>query len=134
MPVAWTSDLATGVEEIDDQHRELFRRINSLLEACNQGQGKNEVVKVIAFLEDYVIEHFSEEERHMSDRDYPDFGKHRVQHREFMENLSTLKQQLEADGPGLGVVLSTNRLVIDWLTNHIRKEDKALGSFLRYRS
>ena len=62
MAIEWTEDLATGVNKIDNQHKELFKRINNLLEACNQGRGKNEVEKVIKFLDDYVIIHFSEEE------------------------------------------------------------------------
>ena len=33
MAVTWTDDLATGVNKIDDQHKELFSRINSLLVA-----------------------------------------------------------------------------------------------------
>ncbi len=133
MAITWTDDLATGVVKIDDQHNELFRRINNLLAACQQGEGKTEVTKVIGFLEDYVIEHFSEEEGHMNERSYPEFGRHKGQHLEFMENLSALKKQLETDGPGVHVVLSTNRMVVDWLINHIRREDKALGAFLRSR-
>ena len=56
--IEWTADLATGVDEIDNQHKELFQRINNLLEACNHGKGKEEVKKVISFLEDYVITTF----------------------------------------------------------------------------
>lgn len=131
MAVTWTSDLATGVDEIDNQHKELFRRINNLLTACKQGEGKKEVEKVIRFLEDYVIQHFSEEERHMNGRAYPEYSRHKGEHLVFMENFSQLKNQLETDGPGVHVVVSTNRMVVDWFLNHIRKEDKALGAFLR---
>jgi len=38
MAIEWTNDLATGVSEIDYQHKELFRRINSLLDACREGK------------------------------------------------------------------------------------------------
>ncbi len=133
MAVAWTNDLATGVGEIDDQHKELFDRINNLLEACKRGEGKKEVEKTIDFLEDYVIEHFSEEERLMTTRDYPEYGRHKGQHLKFMEDLSGLKGDFAADGPGVHIVVNTNRIVVDWLVNHIRKEDKALGAFLRSR-
>ncbi len=36
MAIEWTMGLSTGVDEIDDQHKELFKRINRLLDACNQ--------------------------------------------------------------------------------------------------
>ena len=87
MSIEWSLDLATGVDEIDKQHKELFQRINNLLEACNHGKGKEEVKKVIWFLEDYVITHFSEEERYMGKYDYPEYSGHKRQHLEFMENF-----------------------------------------------
>jgi len=131
MAIEWTADLATGVNEIDNLHKELFQRINNLLEACNHGKGKEEIKKVIWFLEDYVITHFSEEEKYMGKYDYPDGLGHKKQHLEFMENFFRLKTQFEAEGPGVHIVVITNRLVVDWLRNHIRKIDKALGSFLK---
>ncbi|MHB1162771.1 MAG: hypothetical protein ACYC3V_20925 [Chloroflexota bacterium] len=44
MPVRWTPDLSVGVTLIDDQHKELFKRVNQLLEAaafpcCHRGNG-----------------------------------------------------------------------------------------------
>lgn len=71
MAILWTPDLATKVDEIDSQHRELFKRINDLLDACNQGRGKEEVQKVIRFLEEYVATHFGEEEKYMEKYNYP---------------------------------------------------------------
>ncbi len=133
MAIAWTSDLATSVDEIDSQHKELFRRINSLLEACNQGKGKGEVQNVIAFLEDYVVSHFGEEERYMEKYSYPDAGLHKDQHREFMKNFADLKRQFETDGPGVHIVITTNQMVVDWLRTHIQRLDKALGAFLKTR-
>ncbi len=131
MAIEWTEDLATGVKEIDNQHKELFQRINNLLDACNHGKGKEEVKKVISFLEDYVITHFSEEEKYMGKYDYPDFMSHKKQHLEFMENFFRIKTQFEAEGPGVHIVVITNNLIVDWLRNHIRKTDRALGSFLK---
>ena len=34
----WTEDLTVGVEAIDNQHKELFSRINSLADAIRQGK------------------------------------------------------------------------------------------------
>ena len=133
MPIEWTTDLATGVDEIDNQHKELFQRINNLLDACNHGKGKAEVKKVIWFLEDYVITHFSEEEKYMGKHDYPDYISHKKQHLEFIENFNSLKKQFEAEGPGIHIVVITNNLIVDWLKKHIRVLDKALGSFLKTR-
>ena len=42
-------DLATGVNKIDNQHKELFKRINNLLEACNQEEVENEGERLLEF-------------------------------------------------------------------------------------
>jgi hemerythrin len=133
MAIVWTHDLATQVEEIDNQHRELFRRINALLDGCKEGRGKEEVRNVIGFLEEYVVAHFGEEERYMEKYHYPERRDHKAQHREFMENFAALKKQFDAEGPGVHIVISTNQIVVDWLQTHIRRRDKALGMFLQAR-
>lgn len=134
MPIEWTEDLATGVSQIDDQHKELFRRINGLLDACNHGKGKNEVDRVIKFLDDYVVTHFGKEEQYMIDKSFPDYPVHKEQHSQFIKNFSDLKKKLEDEGPGVHIVLMTNRIVIDWFLTHIRKIDTKLGAFLKTKN
>ena len=131
MAIQWTEDLATGFDEIDTQHKEIFERINRLLESCNRGRGKNEVGDVIRFLEDYAVMHFGTEEKYMTKYDYPEYASHKAQHVEFVINFSRLKRQFEQDGPGVHVVVSVNHMVVEWLKNHIRKVDTALGTFLK---
>jgi len=131
MAIQWTEDLATGSDEIDSQHKELFRRINVLLDACNQGKGKEEVCRVIGFLDDYVVTHFGEEEEYMLKHGYPGYAEHKAKHLEFTNNYVVLKKQVETEGPGLHTVVATNQLVVDWLRSHIRKVDTRLGAFLK---
>ena len=132
MAIQWTEDLATDVPEIDAQHKELFGRINSLLESCNQGKGRTEVGKTISFLEEYVLIHFSTEEKIMLDQRYPDYAGHKAQHVHFISNMDALKQQFEKEGPSVHIVLLTNHTVVDWLRSHIRKLDRDLGAFLKH--
>ncbi len=134
MALEWTQDLATGSNEIDTQHKELFKRINALLEACKKGKGKSEVGKIVQFLDDYVMTHFAEEEKYMQKYDYPKYMAHKAQHLEFIENFSELKRQIEKEGAGLQLVVKTNHMVVQWLVNHISKVDRALGTFLKDRA
>lgn len=134
MAILWSDDLATGVAMIDSQHQELFIRIGNLLDACSEGKGKFEVEKTIKFLEEYVVTHFKAEETHMIKTAYPAYGDHKRQHIEFMDNFVKLKKQFETTGPGLTTVITTNHLVVEWLKNHIRKLDKALGEHLKAAS
>lgn len=131
MAVEWSEDLATGVEVIDNQHKEIFRRIDGLLEACMAGKGREAVAGVLAFLENYVIEHFAAEEKIQRDNLYPEYANHRAMHAAFIEDVEKLKQQFEQEGPSLAMVMVTNRKVVDWLVHHIKKSDKALGNYLK---
>lgn len=130
MPI-YDDSLSTGVRNIDDQHKELFDKINSLLAACREGKGKEEVAKVMQFLSDYVIDHFGTEKGYMVTYGYPDYASHKARHEEFVEGFSGLKSRLETEGAAASIVIGTNRLLGDWWINHINTMDKALGSFLK---
>lgn len=131
MAIRWTPNLAVGVAKIDEQHKMLFQKVNELINACNQGKGKDAVAELIGFLGDYVVFHFRDEEKLMQAHNYPDYAKHKSLHDEFIKGLGELHDELEREGPGLGLVLKTNQVVVDWLINHISKTDKAVGKFLQ---
>jgi hemerythrin len=131
MAVKWRTSLETGIAEIDDQHKQLFERINKLFESCNQCKGKEEVANVIKFLEDYVVTHFSAEERLQKKYGYPDFEAHKKMHEGFIESFLKLKEQIKTEGATTHSVILVNRIVVDWLINHIGNTDKALGVFLK---
>jgi len=130
MAFTWTQDLSVGVKEIDAQHRELFERINSLLEAMSQGKGKGEVSPLLAFLEDYVIEHFRTEEGYMVRHGYPDYRAHRELHKGFNKDMRDFKQDLETKGLSSVLVISFQRHICDWWREHVAKKDRAFGNYL----
>jgi len=131
MAIQWTEALATGVETIDEQHKELIVRINNLLEACQQGKGRLIMAGLLNFMADYAVRHFAEEEKYMIDNDYPGYEGHKAQHEKFISDFGLLKDKFDAQGAGINLVLVTNRAVVDWLINHINNTDKALGAFLK---
>ncbi len=129
MAIEWSDSLATGVGWQDKQHKELFRRINSLLDAMNVGLGKEEVSRLFTFLDEYFVVHFEAEEQAMNRYRYPGLIAHLAEHMGFIERVSALKDECGA-GITTGSVIKVQRLVVDWLVNHIGGVDKALGKFL----
>lgn len=127
----WNDALATGVKEIDKQHKELFEKINELHDACSQVKGKQKIDEVMQFLGNYVKNHFLLEESFMIRNSYPDYELHKAQHDDFIKGFIDLRNQFEEEGVGLSAQIRTNRLLGSWWTNHISKEDIALGRFLR---
>lgn len=130
MIMKWTEQLATSVPEIDNQHQEMFKRINKLLHAMHEGKGKDEIHKVMTFLDDYIVTHFNTEENYMIRYNYPELVHHHEQHQGFIAGFSELKKELENEGPSSALVIKTQRKLSDWWTNHIALVDKKLGLFL----
>lgn len=134
MPIEWKPELETGVEEIDDQHRSIFAKVNDLMSSVQARRGKEEVGKMIDFLGDYVVTHFAAEEKFMRERNCPNFAAHRAAHILFLNDFKTLKGQFDREGPSVAVVLGVQRRVVDWLFEHIRGTDKAMVAQLRGRA
>lgn len=132
MKVQWTSDLATGSSEIDSQHVELFKRIDSLLTAFGKGVvNAKDVEETIRFLGDYVIHHFDAEETFMTKYGYGNRAAHVAQHEQFVKNFGKIRERIYKEGVGPEVAGDTKQLCVDWLVNHIKFSDKALGLFLQ---
>jgi len=134
MPILWTEDLETKIFTIDNQHKEIFRIINELLDACKIGKGSEVVNKVVFFLDDYVKNHFNTEEEYMRMYNYPDYILHKHQHELFIKNFVKLKEQFLKEGPTLSFTMAISNTVVNWLTNHIRKVDGDMAKFLRSHS
>jgi len=133
MALQFTPDLSTTVAEIDDQHKELFKRVDGLLVALRSGAGtgRDELVRTIQFLTDYVVFHFGIEEKYMDQYGYVDRSQHKAQHELFVKTFLRLKDRLLLEGINAQNIEDTKQLVVDWLINHIRYSDKGLGLFLK---
>ena len=132
MGITWREDLSVGVEQIDDQHKELLARFDLLLSACRQGKGSNELLHLINFLDEYVISHFGEEELLQKNSGFPDYDAHCREHAVFIGRLAELKNRMHAEGGiQLDHVLDTNKLLLDWLIHHISVRDREIGRHLK---
>ncbi len=127
----WNENLATGVQEIDDQHKELISRINGVLAACNERKGKEVVEETLDFLGAYVIEHFRAEERLQQRYNYPAYDLHKDLHDQFIERLNELKRKFGEEGANLTLVLQVNRAIVEWFIAHINKVDKEFANYMR---
>jgi hemerythrin len=130
MHVHWTTELATGIEAIDAEHRELIERMDRFLDACRRGLGKARTLEMLDFLESYAISHFAHEEALMAKSSYPESRTHRAQHTTFRKNVAAIRAAFDQEGATVSVVVLVNRTVIDWMLGHIRNSDRALGDHL----
>jgi hemerythrin len=130
LSLQWTQALATGIAEIDEQHQELFRRIDRLLDASIAGDGI-EVTRMLGFLREYVEHHFAAEERFMEEQRYPGLRGHRAEHVQLLEQVRVLDVEHRASGSSPATAAGMHRLLSDWLRTHIGLSDAAMASFVR---
>ncbi|BDG04222.1 bacteriohemerythrin [Anaeromyxobacter oryzae] len=133
MTIEFDPVLLTGDPSIDAQHRELFARIGALLEASHERRSRDEVRRMLDFLGDYVVSHFGAEERVMEDAGYPGLEAHRGEHRRFVQEFGALREEYQVEGPGPLFVIRVQNRVTAWLREHIYRNDRALGAWLRNR-
>ncbi|MDR3349521.1 MAG: hemerythrin family protein [Acidaminococcales bacterium] len=125
----WTSSLETGIGKIDEQHKELFRQIDILMD-----RGKDDrVTDTIKFLGDYVVKHFNDEQgMHLSSK-YPKAAEHQKMHTDFVAAYNRMKQEYAqaTELSKLPVILKINKTVMDWLKNHILIHDKEFAAYYK---
>jgi len=129
----WAEAFEIGHPDIDDQHRQLFERVNRFAEMIRKDRDFTAAGPVIDFLEEYVRTHFKDEEDIMEKQGYPFLDVQRDQHERFTERFAALKRELqESDGSDWHFLLfKIQILVVDWLVHHTCGADRHLGRFLR---
>jgi hemerythrin len=131
MAVEWTPNLSVGVKHIDDQHIIWFKKANELFEAGRERRAKEYINTMLDFLDDYTKQHFRDEEAYMEEIHYPELDAQKKAHAIFIDNLAKLKKEYNETDGNILVILNANKMVLDWLTNHIRSMDKKIGEYVK---
>ncbi len=126
----WTPALATGIDEIDEQHRELFRCVARIRDASVAGDG-SDAAPAIVFLREYVGMHFQAEERYMAARRFPGLERHREEHHLLLEAVVEIEADHRLRGPAANSLGRLERFLSDWLRTHIAVTDLAMARFVR---
>jgi len=131
MSVEWTPNLSIGVKHIDDQHKIWFEKANELFEAGKERRAKEYISTMLNFLDEYTKQHFRDEEAYMEEIHYPEIEAQKKAHANFINDLAKLKSDYDKAGGNILVILNANKMVINWLTNHIKTMDKKIGDYVK---
>jgi hemerythrin len=132
MTLEWTAALAVGLEEIDAQHRELFRRAGQLLDGLRAGESR-EIGPLLEYLHQYAVVHFGAEEAAMRADDYPGYHRHKAEHDRFIADLLSLSAELDDRGPSAFLSVKASAWLSEWLAAHVSGTDGEMARFLRGR-
>jgi hemerythrin len=127
----WDNRLETGIGVIDGQHKELFKRIDQLELAIYNGESRDELIKMIDFLDFYVDEHFDLEESVMKKNNYIDVSKHAREHEDFRILYKGIKDQFTIKGTDSYLAIDVDKKIRKWWENHVMNTDMAYVPVLK---
>jgi hemerythrin len=117
----------TKVTVCDNQHKELFTRVNALNDAVSNGE-RSEIGSTLDHLIAYVVEHFETEERLMEERGYEGLDAHRVEHSQLVQTCTDLQGKFHAGEADIET--DTMAFIKNWLDHHIPVIDRSYSSAL----
>ncbi len=123
-------DMITGINTIDCSHRWLFLMVDDLLSAMDEGKGRKALDRVFEYL-DYYVRKLQSEEEVMVGYNYGRYPLQKIEHRQFVKDISRLRKEFDARGATLHLVVQTQKKLCGWLADHVKKEDKQLGAFVK---
>lgn len=133
MAQAGNNHISTGIEEIDNQHRELIAKFDEFVAAVENNEGRGKLASLVLFLVLFTKSHFATEENYHRLYGYPGADSHREAHGTIRENLLKLKAELEEEGASDALVQSTSRMMVRCLVEHFCKADKEFADFVMSR-
>jgi hemerythrin-like metal-binding protein len=122
------AEYAVNVGNVDAQHQILFAICGELHSAMSAGRGKVVLAQLLGKLIHYTETHFTDEERLLQSRGYPELARHRALH----EALTKRVRELEADFNAGKIAMSIQLLqfLTDWLVKHIQGHHFAYARYL----
>jgi len=127
----WNEYYSLGNEQVDNQHRELFNLVNSLIRSCDDGTDTVKLKETLLFLVNYAVLHFDDEEALQIKYNYPEYENHKKLHDEFKVVVIELVKRFNETGSSIELSKDVKKIVIKWLVKHIMDEDKKIGNYLR---
>lgn len=128
MCMRWHESLIVGHPKIDEDHRCILELAERLERAVACGQGREVIGAVFCDLADYVVRHFSLEERLMERANFPGAIEHRREHDAFLRHLGDLVERNEITKGG--IVDETREFLDNWVVNHVMGSDQALADYI----
>lgn len=132
MDYKFTDDCLIGVEEIDEEHRSLFRLVGELHDMLEEDFGSDrydEICDTVERLKQYTVEHFKHEEEYMEKIGHPELEQQKQQHAQFCGKISEMDiRSGESDQYGLITELLT--YLVRWLYRHIIGSDLLIGKLV----
>jgi hemerythrin-like metal-binding protein len=127
--IDWNDDLSIGIQEIDDDHKNVIKNYNEFFAACFSSMGPTVVIVTLEKLVEYTKYHFQREEDFMEKESYPGLAEQRHEHTELIRTVENI-QQKALSNPDHEISNDVMVLINSWIRNHILVLDLALARYI----
>jgi hemerythrin-like metal-binding protein len=125
----WKESYRLGVETIDNQHQQLFRMVDDLLEVVGGGEREDyrqKCADAVSFLYNYTVQHFQFEEGYQASIGYKDIEAHKLQHKRFIVTVDNFAKRMVSSEYDLPVVKAFCGSLVAWLNFHVADTDQKI--------
>ncbi len=133
----WKEKYKLGIPAIDEQHKELFRRVLAFIEtvrsplACEQK--RQMVTETLNFMKQYIVEHFRAEEEYQRLIGYPDLIEHAKMHENMVKFVIEVEAQYLQHGYNDQLIQQFSGKLLAWLINHVAAQDQMIADYASMR-
>ncbi len=129
----WRDKYALGVPIVDEQHRELFQRVEAFVTTLRSAAAWEEKVlrvnETLEFMKAYVVEHFRDEEAYQQRIGYPCFQAHKKIHDDMVAYVLEVSAAYAHAGYDEQLMQQFAGKLLAWLINHVAAEDQRIADY-----
>ncbi len=124
MKLKWKEIYSVGNKDLDEDHKQIFEYI-SLLESNLYKRNSAIFDEILDKLSKYFLDHFTREEKYMSEMKFDNISEHILEHQYFTDYVKKMKEKSK------DFVLLSNTIdfIKDWIIAHILGSDKEYEKF-----
>lgn len=125
----FTNDCYIGIDEIDDEHKKLFKMLNNAILSMQQVDVDKTVLakSLLEELRSYAITHFSHEEAYMEKINDPELPRQRREHRAFVDKIDSYSNESCTKENAEKTMVELLNFLVRWLYRHILSSDILIG-------
>ena len=131
----WKDKYELGVPVVDEQHRELFARVDAFMQTLRSSVSWEEKVQrvneTLEFMKGYVVEHFRDEEAYQRRIGYPGYEAHRRLHADMVNYVVEVSAEYGRRGFDERLMQQFGGKLLAWLINHVSAEDQRIAAYAR---
>ena len=126
--VQWHNEkYAIGIEELDNQHKTIFSKMNHIADAIKRQQSQQVIFKLFDDLRCYFDFHSQTELKYIHKLSESDKLLHQLQHKLISQQMDELKANYQMNNLSDTEIL---QCLADWFVDHILHEDSKFKSLV----